>query len=164
MKSGFSGGVPARTVAIAAIGAALLATAGCTRIRDHHGYIADSQLIQSVQAGVDNRESVLRTLGRPSFESEFDKNSWYYVSRNTEQFGFTTPKAKRQQLLIVSFDASGTVSAVQQRGLEEVVDVGMVGDKTPTLGREKSFLQDIFGNIGRVGGAGPGAGPSADNP
>ena len=164
MKSGFSGGVPAKALASLAIGTALLATAGCTRIRDHHGYITDSQLIQSVQPGVDNRESVMRTLGRPSFESEFDKGSWYYVSRNTSQLGFSNPVAKKQQLLIVSFDANGTVNNVEQRGLEKVVDVGMVGDKTPTLGRERTLLGDIFGNIGRAGGAGAGAGPSADNP
>jgi hypothetical protein len=38
------------------------------------------------------------------------------------------------------------------------------GDKTPTLGRERGFLEDLFGNIGQVGGAGlggaPGGGPN----
>ena len=31
------------------------------------------------------------------------------------------------------------------------------GDETPTLGRERTFLQDLFGNIGQVGAAGAGA-------
>ena len=31
------------------------------------------------------------------------------------------------------------------------------GDKTPTLGRERSFFEDIFGNIGAVGAPGAGA-------
>ena len=30
------------------------------------------------------------------------------------------------------------------------------GDKTPTLGRERGFLEDLFGNIGQVGAAGVG--------
>ena len=30
------------------------------------------------------------------------------------------------------------------------------GDKTPVLGKERSFLEDLFGNIGAVGAAAPG--------
>ena len=33
------------------------------------------------------------------------------------------------------------------------------GDATPTLGRERSFLEDLFGNIGAVGAAGCRPGP-----
>ena len=37
------------------------------------------------------------------------------------------------------------------------------GDKTPTLGRERGFFSELFGNIGRVGAVGQGGG-TADNP
>ena len=42
--------------------------------------------------------------------------------------------------------------------MEKVAQISPDGDKTPTLGRERSFLEDLFGNIGQVGagGAGPG--------
>jgi hypothetical protein len=32
------------------------------------------------------------------------------------------------------------------------------GDSTPTLGRHRSFFEDIFGNIGAVGAPGVGGG------
>ena len=39
---------------------------GCSSIVNHRGYITDQVLMQSVQPGIDNRQSVERTLGRPS--------------------------------------------------------------------------------------------------
>ena len=52
-------------VAATALGASLLA--GCAGIREHRGYVMDDQLSQAVQVGVDNKESVEKTLGRPTF-------------------------------------------------------------------------------------------------
>lgn len=144
---------------LAGVALALLATGGCTRIRAHQGYIADPTLITGIQPGVDNRESVEATLGRPSFVGQFDQADWYYVARDTEQFAFYQPKASAQSVLKVRFTPAGTVASVQTTGLEQIVDVSPMGDKTPTLGRERGFFEELFGNIGAVGtGAGPGGG------
>ena len=48
-----------------------VAAAGCTTIQDHRGYVVDQDLVDSVQPGIDNRQSVESTLGRPSFISQF---------------------------------------------------------------------------------------------
>ncbi len=157
-----------RALAIAGLAMVLAGASGCARMRDHQGYLADNQLVESVQPGVDNRDSVAKTLGRPTFTSEFDDKSWYYISRDMRQYGFTRPSATAQNMLVVRFDDVGNVAAVEKRGLEQAVALNMVKDKTPTLGRDKSLLEDIFGNIGRVGGMGAGAGgagaPTSDNP
>ncbi|API58001.1 cell envelope protein SmpA [Tardibacter chloracetimidivorans] len=155
----------AKRAAITLTLAAVAATAsGCARVRNHQGYVADTTLVQSIQPGVDNRDSVMKTLGRPSFEAEFDKNAWYYVSRETRQFGFNRPKPREQMVLVVQFDPKGTVSNVARHGMEDVVDIAMVRDKTPTLGRKTGFFQDLFGNIGAVGAGGAGAGGPGDTP
>jgi outer membrane protein assembly factor BamE (lipoprotein component of BamABCDE complex) len=144
----------ASTVALALI---LVATCGCTRIRDTQGYLADEELLGSVQPGVDNRDSVNRALGRPTFLGQWNDNAWYYVSRNTRQFAFLKSRPAEQNILIVRFRADGTVDSVERRGLEQVADIAPDRDRTPTLGRETSILEDLFGNIGTVGAA-PGAG------
>jgi outer membrane protein assembly factor BamE (lipoprotein component of BamABCDE complex) len=146
-------------------GVAVLGLAsGCARIRDHKGFIVDTALIDTVQPGVDNKDSVAKTLGRPSFEGQFDKGqSWYYLARDTRQLAFASPKPTAQTLLTVKFDAAGNVTSVEKAGLEKVVSVDPDGDKTPTLGRERGFFQELFGNIGRVGAVGQGGG-TADNP
>ena len=100
------------------------------------------------------------TLGRPSFVSQFGEQDWYYVSRDMRALAFSNPKPVAQTVLRVHFDAAGNVAAVDRMGLEQVAHISPMGDKTPTLGRERSFFEDIFGNIGAVGAPGAGA-PSA---
>ena len=142
---------------------AAFAASGCSRVRDHKGYVVDSTLIGTVQPGVDNRDSVAKTLGRPSFEGQFDDKTWYYVSRETRTFAFASPKPTAQTVLAVHFDAAGNVTAVERSGLEKIASISPNGDKTPTLGRERGFFAELFGNIGRVGSVSQGGG-TADNP
>jgi outer membrane protein assembly factor BamE (lipoprotein component of BamABCDE complex) len=144
-----------RLATIALIGAAL-ATSGCSRIKAQQGYLIDETLFTSILPGVDNRESVSRTLGRPTFAAQFDTGSWYYVSRLTGQYAFVAPKTLQQQILIVGFDEQGNVSTVQRRGMEKIARINPVDDKTATLGKSESFFQELFGNVGQVGaGGGP---------
>ena len=151
-----------KTVLMAGLLAAAVTMGGCTRIKVAQGYIVDETLITSIQAGVDNRESVEKTLGRPTLASQFDSKQWYYISRNTGQYAFAQPKVLSQSVLVVSFDEAGNVSSVERRGLEQVANIDPEKDKTPTLGRDSNFFEDIFGNIGSVGAAGGGAGPNGN--
>ena len=145
-----------RTFAVAALLAG--AAAGCSSIRDHRGYLVDPGLVESIQPGVDNQLSVERTLGRPTFISQFGEQSWYYVSMNTKQAAFTRPRTNDQMIMRVKFDKAGNVLAVERSGMEKVVRLDPDGDMTPTLGRERSFFEDLFGNIGTVGAPGTGGG------
>lgn len=140
-----------------------LALGGCTRVRDHKGYVLDAALVETVQPGVDNRDSVERTLGRPSFVAQFGDPVWYYVSRDTRALAFQEPKPSAQTVLAVRFDPAGNVRAVERTGLEKVADISPIDDKTPTLGRNRGFLAELFGNIGQVGSVGQ-SGGSIDNP
>lgn len=141
-------------------GAAALAAlaGGCASIREHRGYVVDNALVDSVLPGVDNQLSVEKSLGRPTFVSEFGEPAWYYVSRDTRQRPLSSARPYQQSVLRVRFDQVGNVVAVDRRGLEKVAHIDPDGDKTPTLGRDRSFLEDLFGNIGAVGAPGMGGG------
>ena len=139
-----------------AVMAVALAVGGCNAIRENRGYIQDAALIGSVQPGVDNRQSVTAALGRPSFTSQFGEPTWYYVSSVTGRAPFGTSKIRTHSVLAVRFDAAGNVISAETTGMENVAAISPDGDKTPTLGRERGFLEDLFGNIGQVGA--PGAG------
>ena len=143
--------------------AALALTAGCSRVPGHQGFIIDPQLAATVKPGVDNKASVQGTLGRPSFTGQFDENDWYYVSRDTKQLAYKIPRPSGQTILHVRFDGGGNVATVDSTGLEKVAMIRPIRDQTPTLGRNRSFFQEIFGNIGQVGSVGRGGG-STDNP
>lgn len=140
-----------------------LVLAGCTRIRDHQGYIVDETLVTAIQPGVDNRESVAGTLGRPTFVGQFDQRDWYYVSRDTRQLAFNMPRPSEQTVLHIRFDEAGNVASVERTGLELVANIDPSNEKTPTLGRERSLFDELFGNIGAVGGRSTG-GQTPDNP
>ena len=147
---------------LAAAGAAML-LAGCTSIRDHQGYMMDQTLVSGIQPGVDNRDSVTGTLGRPTFVGQFDQRDWYYVSRDTRQLAFNSPKPRANDVLHIRFDEAGNVERVDRTGLDLAVNINPSDDKTPTLGSERSLFQELFGNIGQVGQVGK-AGTTTDNP
>lgn len=137
-------------IAIAALALGALASA-CAPIRVHRGYFVDPLLADSIQPGVDNRDSVERTLGRPTFVGQFTPDQWYYVSRDTRQLAFATPRPYEQTVLRVSFDPTGNVSAIDKTGVELAKNLSPNSNQTPTRGTSRSFFEDLFGNIGAVG-------------
>ena len=147
---------------MAGVALAALLVSGCTSIRDQRGYLVDPLLYNGIRAGIDNQRSVEATLGRPTFASQFGEPTWYYVSTTTGQRPFGRPRIADQAVLAVRFDAAGAVTQVDRSGLERVVYLSPDGSETPTLGRERSFFEDLFGNIGAVGAAGqaPQGGPN----
>ncbi len=153
----------AKTGMATALIALALGSAGCSRVRGHQGFILDNALVNGIQPGVDNRDSVTKTLGRPTFIGQFNQNDWFYVARNTKQLAFASPKPTDQIVLRVRFDGAGNVASVDKAGIERVASINPNGDKTPTLGKERGLLEDLFGNIGQVGATGQ-SGGSADNP
>ena len=133
---------------IALSGAALLAGCSSMGVRDHRGSVIDKELASAIQVGVDNKDSVAKTLGRPTFDSQWDGGTtWFYLARNTRQLAFSTPTPVSQTLLAVRFAANGDVASVQRTGLETVREVKLYGKKTPVLGSHRTFFSELFGNI-----------------
>ena len=152
---GISGISGRKVLSAAALVAVLGAVSACTAIQDHRGYLADNLLYNGIRAGIDNQRSVEGTLGRPTFTSQFGQPTWYYVSSTTGQRPFGSPRIQEQSVLAIRFDAAGNVAEVDRSGIDRVVYLSPDSDETPTLGRERGFLEDLFGNIGAVGAAGP---------
>jgi outer membrane protein assembly factor BamE (lipoprotein component of BamABCDE complex) len=147
---------PAAMTTVAMAAAVLLG--GCAQMRAHKGAVLDPQLASAIQPGVDNKDSVQKAIGRPTFVGQFTPNDWYYVSRDTSQLAFRNPRVTKETVTIVRFDPKGNVASVQRTGKELVMNVKPYGRQTPTLGRKRSFFEELFGNIGSVGAAGPGQG------
>ena len=134
--------------------AAGLALAGCASFNVHKGAVIDSQLAASIQPGIDNKASVQKLLGSPTMVGQFTQTDWYYVSRDQTQLAFRDPKINRHQVLHIQFDAAGNVTSVGSTGRDIVMNVTPSGRSTPTLGRERSFFEELFGGIGSVNSAG----------
>lgn len=141
----------AKSAGMLSILAAAALVSGCTAYRAHKGAVVDPQLAIAIQTGIDNKDSVAKTLGRPTFTGQFTPNDWYYVSRDTTQFAFGNPRVSKQTVYLVRFDPAGNVSSVGQLGKEWIFAVNPNGKRTPTLGRKRGFFAELFGNIGTVG-------------
>ena len=155
-----------RSMTALALGLACVAAGACTPLRSHQGYIIDADLVNSVQPGVDTRSSVLATLGKPTFTSQFNQGDWYYVSRDARNFAYNNPKVRDQTTLRISFDARGTVSGIAKGDQTMVASIDPSNKATPTLGRKRGIFDELFGNIGTVGAIGgqSGQGGSRDEP
>ena len=139
------------------IGAALLA--GCAGVRAHRGAVIDPQLASAIQVGVDNQDSVTKTLGRPTFVSQFNPNEWYYVSRDTSGLAFRNEHVTKQTVLRVTFDKAGNVAFIDHSDKRLVAAVDPVSVRTPTVGRKRSLFDELFGGIGTIGSGGSTGGP-----
>src|SRR5579884_359996 len=146
------GGLPIVTMAAAAL------LAGCSQIRQHKGVVLDSQMVSAIQPGVDNKDSVEKALGHPTFVGQFTPNEWYYVSRDVNAVAFRNPRVTRETVLLVRFDQKGNVASIQRTGKELVMNVSPAHRQTETLGKKRSFFEELFGNIGSVGTGLPGQG------
>lgn len=143
MKSAVFNGVAA------CVGAVMLAGCGLS-VREHRGYVIDEQLTSAVQVGVDNKQSVEKSLGQPTFTGTFDQNDWYYVARDTRAFAFRNPRVTDQTVIHVRFDPTGNVASVEQTDESLIASINPSNDKTPTLGRSHGFFQELFNNIGTI--------------
>src|SRR5919202_1231661 len=92
---------------LAPVALGVVALGACTPLRSHQGYIVDADLVNSIRPGVDNRQSVLQTLGNPTVGSQFNGGDWYYLSRDSRNLAFNKPKASDQLTVQISFEGAG---------------------------------------------------------
>ncbi len=103
--------------------AALPLLAGCGQLRGHQGFIYDQTLAGQILPGVDNRQSVERTLGRPTFTGQFSDSEWYYFARDTRQLAFATPRPTAQQVipLVVEEGAAANTTSYEYEPEEDEI-------------------------------------------
>lgn len=125
------------------------ALSACSGVVDTRGNLPDPETVLEVQPGIHDRDQVATILGSPSTVATFEDDTWYYISRRTEQFAFLDPEVLDQQVLMVKFGEDGLVSDMKIYGLEDGQVIDPVDRTTPTSGRELTVLQQLLGNMGR---------------
>ena len=130
--------------------------AACGARKDIRGnYLTETQL-SVVEIGKTNRETVLRNLGPPSTEGTFDRHVWYYIGRQTEEWGFLKPDIIDQKVIAIYFNDRGVVEQIQRYSEADARKVEIVERETPTSGNKIGFFEQILGNLGALGGLGGG--------
>lgn len=119
--------------------------------RTLRGNLVDEEQLQQVVVGVSSRNDVLALLGSPSATGTFDDGEWFYIGGVTRQRPGRLLGIEEQRVVILRFDQRGTLREMRRLGLEDGRDIAAVSRTTPSPGNERGFLQQLFGNIGRVG-------------
>jgi len=117
----------------------------------NRGHAVPDDQLQQITAGVSTRADVQALLGSPSHSGTFTDDVWYYISGVTQQRPARSLALRSQRVVVVNFDNRGVVTGVRQIGDAEMPSVNFVDRETPTPGNERSLLQALFGNVGRVG-------------
>jgi len=127
----------------------VLCAAACQPRITTHGFMPRNDLIAKLEPGDQNKAQVVNILGTPTVMATFDENVWYYVTQTTESKSFFKPKLIDQQILALTFDATGTLSSLTTRNITDANYIEPNPEKTKTAGRNLSIFQQLFGNFGR---------------
>ncbi len=129
----------------------LLALAACAPTVANRGYLLDPDKMAEVKVGTSTREEVVSKLGSPTQIGTFDENVWYYYGRSTEQYSFFDPEVVKQQAVELRFNDEGVLTALNKLDPAASLEINPVDRRTPTYGHETTFVEQLFGNLGRPG-------------
>jgi outer membrane protein assembly factor BamE (lipoprotein component of BamABCDE complex) len=149
----------------------VVALAGCSVFEAKEqvrGNKVDPDQLKELTPGTSTRTDVTALLGSPTLRATFDDNTWLYISEITRPRIGGTQAVEEQNVVALTFDSKGVLSAIKTKNQDDSLPVTVVSRTTPSPGSEASFLQQLFGNIGRFNAAGmgtsPGAAPSGGAP
>ena len=132
--------------------AALLAlgVSACSATYTNHGYIPPAEELEMIVPGVDTRDSVAETVGRPAASGIVSENTWFYVASRQRHFTYHAPEVVERDIVAISFDSRGTVENIRELGLEDGEVVRFSRRVTESNIQEVTFLRQLLGNFGRI--------------
>jgi outer membrane protein assembly factor BamE (lipoprotein component of BamABCDE complex) len=130
--------------------AALVVLTGCVATFVDHGYAPTEAELENIIVGVDTRDSVEESIGRPSSTGMLRESAWYYVSSRVRTLGLREPKTIDRQLVAISYNKRGTVTNIERFTLEDGNVIALNRRVTATGIKGISFIRQALGNLGRV--------------
>lgn len=122
----------------------------CSATFRNHGYVPNEADLQALIPGVDTRETVESSVGRPSTNGVERDDAWYYIQSRVRHFAYRAPKFEERELVAVSFAADGTIENIERFGLERGRVVTLSRRVTQTSIRNFGLVQTIIRNFGRI--------------
>jgi outer membrane protein assembly factor BamE (lipoprotein component of BamABCDE complex) len=121
----------------------------CQPVFRDHGYAPTEAELKAVVVGKDNRETVTQAVGRPSASGLLNDDQWFYVQSRYKQRGPKPPLEVDRQVVVITFNAGGTVSNIERFGLEDGQVVALSRRVTESNIKGVTFLGQLFSNFGR---------------
>jgi len=122
-----------------------------------HGNRVDDYRLAELVPGTSTQADVTALIGSPTTKASFDTNTWLYVSEVTHIRIAQTPGVSNQAVVALSFDNGGVLRGIKKLDKADELPTTIVARATPAPGTSTSFLQQLFGNVGRFNPVGTGA-------
>ncbi len=129
---------------------ALAFVVACAATFTDHGYTPSESELENVLVGVDNRESVRESIGRPSSTGLLKEGGWYYVSSRVRHYTYNEPEVIDRQMVAITFNKRGIVENIERFTLEDGQVVALSRRVTETGIKGIGFIRQMLGNLGRV--------------
>ncbi len=131
-------------------GLVLVMAAGCAAVYRNHGYVPADTELALLEVGVDTRDTVAATVGRPSTGGLLNDVGWFYVQSRWKHYGALPPREEDRQIVAITFNEAGVVENIERFGLEQGRVVALSRRVTDSNIKGLSVLQQLFGSIGRL--------------
>ncbi len=133
---------------LAAVAALLMLLTGCSFFRapeQVRGNRIDPDDLKELVTGTSTKADATALLGSPTARASFDDNRWIYISLVTRPRIARVQGVLSQNVVVLSFNDQGVLQNIEQLNQDDALP-----------GTEASFMQQLFGNIGRyTAGAAP---------
>jgi outer membrane protein assembly factor BamE (lipoprotein component of BamABCDE complex) len=148
IKAARCGRRPVRLLSGLALACAL-ALGGCGKFSEtfQRGYVLQEGSLEQIPIGA-TQEQVLIVLGTPSTVATVNGEAFYYISQKTQRgAAFMPQKVVDQRVIAVYFDKDRRVRRLANYGLKDGKIFDFVSQTTPTGGKERNFLGNLFKNL-----------------
>lgn len=133
----------------AATGLVMSGLLACAPVIDNRGYVFDESLLPQLVVGTTSEADIITIMGSPSTVSTLNGGAYYYISSRFITEAYRAPRETERRVLAIFLDEDKKIRDLGFYTLEDGNIVTIVARTTETQGRELTFLQQIFGNLGR---------------
>ena len=129
-----------------------LFTISCSnnKVINNHGTSALDIKSNKIEISKTNKNDILKEFGKPSSESLFDKNKWFYIERkkvNQSVFKLGKQKIDKNYILEIAFDKYGIVETKKLYTLEDMNDIKIAKDITSKDYGDESYIQRVLSSV-----------------
>lgn len=146
----------------ALLGCVLLA--GCSLLAPPpqvRGNLVHASQLKQLVPGTTTEKQAEALLGSPTAHATFDYNTWLYIGERTQPKIGAFQSVLTQDVVALKFNDSGVLEKIKHRDKANSLPVQVIARTTPSPGTSASFLQMLFGNIGRFNAGGLGSSSQA---
>lgn len=131
-------------------GLLFLGLAACSATYQNHGYVPSDSELEEVLVGVDTRDTVAETIGRPTSFGVLQSGGWYYTHSRWRHYAFKAPEIIERQVVAISYTDDGVVENIERFTLEDGRVVPLSRRVTDSNIKGISFLRQLMGNLGNL--------------